>query len=194
MAGKYGLSDFCQSFYRHITLRASFHFVVVRRDALQYLTPMDLFNKEIADSRKAPDTGHRPLADRMRPRTLDEFVGQEKIISPGKPLRKAIETDKVGSIVFWGPPGTGKTTLAELIARSTHGQFVPFSAVSASIKEVKEILTKAGAYYRTSGRRTYVFIDEIHRFNKAQQDAFLPYVEKGDVILIGATTDRKSVV
>ncbi len=152
---------------------------------------MDLFNKEIAE-RGEQDSSYRPLADRMRPRTLDEFVGQEKIIGPGKPLRKAIESDKVGSIVFWGPPGTGKTTLAELIARSTHGQFVPFSAVSASIKEVKEILTKAGEYYRTSGRRTYVFIDEIHRFNKAQQDAFLPYVEKGDVILIGATTENPS--
>ncbi|MCM2272321.1 MAG: replication-associated recombination protein A [candidate division Zixibacteria bacterium] len=152
---------------------------------------MDLFNKEIAE-RGERDSSYRPLADRMRPRTLDEFVGQEKIIAPGKPLRKAIESDKVGSIVFWGPPGTGKTTLAELIARSTHGQFVPFSAVSASIKEVKEILTKAGEYYRTSGRRTYVFIDEIHRFNKAQQDAFLPYVEKGDVILIGATTENPS--
>ncbi len=153
---------------------------------------MDLFNKEIEGTAKSDDSKHRPLADRMRPRTLDEFVGQEKIVGPGTPLRKAIETDKVGSIIFWGPPGTGKTTLAELIARATHGQFVPFSAVSTGIKEVKEILSKAGEYYKVSGRRTYVFIDEIHRFNKAQQDAFLPYVEKGDIILIGATTENPS--
>ncbi len=153
---------------------------------------MDLFNKEMDDSPPPEDSKHRPLADRMRPRSLDEFVGQEKIVGQGTPLRKAIETDKVGSIIFWGPPGTGKTTLAELIARATHGQFVPFSAVSTGIKEVKEILSKAGEYYKVSGRRTYVFIDEIHRFNKAQQDAFLPYVEKGDIILIGATTENPS--
>jgi len=133
-----------------------------------------------------------PLADRMRPRTFDEFVGQDKIVGPGTPLRKAIESDNVTSMIFWGPPGTGKTTLAELIARSTRGQFVPFSAVSSGIKEVKEIISKAGNYYQLSGRRTYIFIDEIHRFNKAQQDAFLPYVEKGDIILIGATTENPS--
>ncbi len=128
----------------------------------------------------------------MRPQTFDEFVGQDKIVGPGTPLRKAIESDKVTSMIFWGPPGTGKTTLAELIARSTRGQFIPFSAVSSGIKEVKGIISKAGNYYQLSGRRTYIFIDEIHRFNKAQQDAFLPYVEKGDIILIGATTENPS--
>ncbi|RKX25739.1 MAG: replication-associated recombination protein A [Candidatus Zixiibacteriota bacterium] len=134
----------------------------------------------------------RPLADRMRPRSFDEFVGQAKIVGPGTPLRKAIEDDRVSSMIFWGPPGTGKTTLAALIARMTHGQFIPFSAVSSSIKDVKAIISKAGNYYKMSGRRTYIFIDEIHRFNKAQQDAFLPYVEKGDIILIGATTENPS--
>ncbi|MDH4158383.1 MAG: AAA family ATPase, partial [candidate division Zixibacteria bacterium] len=134
----------------------------------------------------------RPLADRMRPRTFDDFFGQEKIVGPGTPLRKAIESDGVSSLIFWGPPGTGKTTLAELIARSTRGQFVPFSAVSSTISEVKKVISKARNYYEMSGRRTYIFIDEIHRFNKAQQDAFLPYVEKGDVVLIGATTENPS--
>lgn len=134
----------------------------------------------------------KPLADRMRPVDFDQFVGQQKVIGPDTPLRKQIETDKVGSLIFWGPPGTGKTTLAEMIARKTHGQFVPFSAVTSGIKEVKEILSKAGNYYQMSGRRTYIFVDEIHRFNKAQQDAFLPYVEKGEVVLIGATTENPS--
>jgi putative ATPase len=128
----------------------------------------------------------------MRPHSFEQFYGQHKIVAPGTPLRLAIENDKVSSIIFWGPPGTGKTTLAELIARATHGQFVRFSAVTSGIKEVKEVLSKAGHYYQMSGRRTYVFIDEIHRFNKAQQDAFLPYVEKGDIILIGATTENPS--
>jgi putative ATPase len=152
---------------------------------------MDFFDQNKSDEhRKAPSVA--PLADRMRPETFDEFVGQQKIIGVGTPLRKAIESDKVGSLIFWGPPGTGKTTLAELIAKSTHGQFVPFSAVTSGIKEVKEVLAKAAKYYQLSIRRTYVFIDEIHRFNKAQQDAFLPYVEKGDVVLIGATTENPS--
>jgi putative ATPase len=152
---------------------------------------MDIFDQdESRDSENRPSTA--PLADRMRPRTFDDFMGQQKIVGSGAPLRKAIEADKVGSIILWGPPGSGKTTLAELIAKSTHGQFVHFSAVTSGIKEVKGILTKAAGYYQMSGRRTYVFIDEIHRFNKAQQDAFLPYVEKGDIVLIGATTENPS--
>ncbi len=134
----------------------------------------------------------RPLADRMRPRTLDEFVGQEKIIGPGRALRKMIEEDRLQSLIFWGPPGTGKTTLASLIAQSTAARFVPFSAVSSGIKEVRQVMAEAADYRRQSGRRTVVFIDEIHRFNKAQQDAFLPYVENGTIILIGATTENPS--
>ncbi|HXG94035.1 MAG TPA: replication-associated recombination protein A [Blastocatellia bacterium] len=128
----------------------------------------------------------------MRPRTLDEFVGQEKIIGPGRALRKMIEEDRLQSLIFWGPPGTGKTTLASLIAQSTAARFVPFSAVSSGIKEVRQVMAEAADYRRQSGRRTVVFIDEIHRFNKAQQDAFLPYVENGTIILIGATTENPS--
>jgi putative ATPase len=153
---------------------------------------MDFFEPYKIEGQKDNRAAIRPLADRMRPKNFDEFVGQEKVVGKGTPLRKAIEEDKVGSIVFWGPPGSGKTTLAALIASSTRGQFIPFSAVSAGIKEIKEVIAKAGHYFQLSGRRTYIFIDEIHRFNKAQQDAFLPYVEKGDIILIGATTENPS--
>ncbi len=133
----------------------------------------------------------RPLADRMRPRTLDEFVGQEQLVGPGKPLRTQIERDDTGSIIFWGPPGVGKTTLAKIIARMTRAEFIEFSAVLSGIKEIKQVMAdaeKARAY----GTRTIVFIDEIHRFNKAQQDAFLPHVEKGNIRLIGATTENPS--
>ena len=152
---------------------------------------------DIFDDKKDRAVDHnvlkiRPLADRMRPQNFDDFVGQEKIVGIGTPLRLAIESDKIASMIFWGPPGTGKTTLSELIANTTNGQFIPFSAVSSSIKDVKAIISKAGNYYKMSGRRTFIFIDEIHRFNKAQQDAFLPYVEKGDIILIGATTENPS--
>ncbi|RKX24750.1 MAG: replication-associated recombination protein A [Candidatus Zixiibacteriota bacterium] len=133
-----------------------------------------------------------PLADRMRPASFDEFVGQQKVIGEKTPLRKAIESDRVPSIILWGPPGTGKTTLAQLIAHHTKGQYVPFSAVSSSIKEIKVLISKSRDYFNMSGKRTYVFIDEIHRFNKAQQDAFLPYVERGDIVLIGATTENPS--
>lgn len=153
---------------------------------------MDFFQQDKPEAQKDSRASIRPLADRMRPRTFDDFVGQDKVVGRGMPLRKAIEEDKVGSLIFWGPPGSGKTTLAALIASSTRGQFIPFSAVSAGIKEIREVIAKAGHYYQLSGRRTYIFIDEIHRFNKAQQDAFLPYVEKGDIVLIGATTENPS--
>jgi len=133
----------------------------------------------------------RPLAQRMRPERLEDFVGQEHILGPGKPLRSQIERDEITSVVLWGPPGTGKTTLALLIARSTRSEFISFSAVLSGIKEIKAVMADAERL-RRSGRRTILFIDEIHRFNKAQQDAFLPYVERGDIILIGATTENPS--
>src|SRR3954462_5878805 len=133
-----------------------------------------------------------PLAERMRPRTFDEFVGQQDLLAPGKPLREAIERDLLQSIILWGPPGTGKTTLARIIAETTKARFVSFSAVLAGIKEIRDVMAEAERLRRSSGRRTIVFIDEIHRFNKAQQDAFLPRVEAGDIALIGATTENPS--
>ncbi len=133
----------------------------------------------------------RPLADRMRPLTLDEFMGQEHVLAPGKPLRQQIDRDELSSVIFWGPPGVGKTSLARLIARLTRCEFMPFSAVLSGMKEIKAVMADAERLRRL-GRRTIVFIDEIHRFNKAQQDAFLPYVERGDIILIGATTENPS--
>ncbi len=135
--------------------------------------------------------GNQPLAERMRPRTLDEFTGQEALLGPGKPLRTQIEHDEIGSMILWGPPGCGKTTLARLIARMTHSEFAAFSAVLTGIKEIKDVMA-AAEHARRAGRRTIVFIDEVHRFNKAQQDAFLPHVEAGNIVLIGATTENPS--
>jgi len=135
--------------------------------------------------------GARPLADRMRPRTLDEFVGQEHILAPGKPLRLQIERDDPGSIIFWGPPGSGKTTLAKIIAHVTKAEFIEFSAVLSGIKEIKQVMADAEKA-RQYGTRTILFVDEIHRFNRAQQDAFLPHVERGNIRLIGATTENPS--
>jgi putative ATPase len=145
---------------------------------------------QAGDAERAPDK-NRPLAERMRPESLEDYIGQEHILGPGKPLRRQIERDEIGSIILWGPPGTGKTTLARIIARTTHCEFIPFSAVLAGIKEIKAVMADAERLRRL-GIRTILFIDEIHRFNKAQQDAFLPYVERGDITLIGATTENPS--
>jgi putative ATPase len=147
-----------------------------------------LFPEELLPETQAP----APLAQRMRPRTFDEFIGQEELLAPGKPLREAIERDLLQSIILWGPPGTGKTTLARIIADTTKARFVSFSAVLSGIKEIRDVMAVAEQLRRTTGRRTIVFIDEIHRFNKAQQDAFLPRVEAGDIVLIGATTENPS--
>ncbi len=152
---------------------------------------MSLF--DTSPTRAAAERGMRaaPLAERMRPRTLDEFVGQEHLLGPGKPLRVAIERDDATSMIFWGPPGTGKTTLAKIVAERTQASFIEFSAVMSGIKEIKAVMVdaeKAAGF----GSRTILFVDEIHRFNKAQQDAFLPYVERGTIRLIGATTENPS--
>ena len=137
------------------------------------------------------DLTGRPLADRMRPQTLEEYVGQEHLLGPGKPLRTQIESGNLTSLILWGPPGSGKTTLARVIARRSRARFVPFSAVLSGIKEIKAVMVDAERLRRT-GKVTVIFVDEIHRFNKAQQDAFLPYVERGDVVLMGATTENPS--
>ena len=132
-----------------------------------------------------------PLASRVRPDSLDSFVGQEHLLGKGKILRQLIEKDQISSMIFWGPPGVGKTTLASIIAGKTQAEFINFSAVTSGIKEIKDVMRQAEES-RRMGRRTVLFVDEIHRFNKAQQDAFLPYVERGSIILIGATTENPS--
>ena len=150
-----------------------------------------LFDEPENSTPRPPDR-QAPLAERMRPRTVQEFIGQEHILAEGKLLRRLIEEDKLTSLIFWGPPGTGKTTLAQIIAHSTKANFVPFSAVTSGIKEIKQVMVDAAALKTKAKRRTVLFVDEIHRFNRSQQDAFLPYVENGTITLIGATTENPS--
>ena len=138
-----------------------------------------------------PGSGSQPLAARLRPENLEEYVGQQHLIGPGRILRRLIERDQIASMIFWGPPGVGKTTLARIIAKHTKASFIDFSAVTSGIREIREVMQKAENNSRY-GEKTIVFVDEIHRFNKAQQDAFLPFVEKGSIILIGATTENPS--
>ena len=147
---------------------------------------------DLFDAPKREGTANAPLAERMRPQSFDDLAGQEEIVGKGKSLRSAIEADRLSSVIIWGPPGCGKTTLAHLISRSTKAHFVAFSAVTSGIPELREILKGAEHRLRTSGQKTILFVDEIHRFNKAQQDAFLPHVEKGTIILVGATTENPS--
>lgn len=147
---------------------------------------MDIEEKSLFE-----DNTNQPLAWRLRPRNLEEFVGQQHLVGEGKILRKLIESDKISSIIFWGNPGIGKTTLARIIANKTNSKFIDFSAVTSGIKDIKEVMAQA-ENNRKFGQKTIVFVDEIHRFNKAQQDAFLPFVEKGSIILIGATTENPS--
>src|SRR5436189_1800713 len=151
----------------------------------------DMSGSLFEDDKPSAPPADAPLADRMRPQTLDELLGQGHLLDPGKPLRIAIERDQVPSMILWGPPGVGKTTLAQIIAKMTKSTFVPFRACLAGIKEIKDIMA-AAEKARRLGKRTIVFVDEIHRFNKAQQDAFLPHVERGNITLIGATTENPS--
>lgn len=152
---------------------------------------MSLFDTKPLPGSSAAAAAPRPLADRMRPETLEEFVGQQHLLGEGKPLRERIENDDIASMILWGPPGSGKTTLAAIVARRTRADFLRFSAVLSGIREIKDVMA-AAEKSRHYGRRTILFVDEIHRFNKAQQDAFLPYVERGDIVLIGATTENPS--
>ena len=144
------------------------------------------------DAFAPPERPDAPLPERLRPKTVDEVVGLEEILGEGRFLRNAIESDRIPSMIFWGPPGSGKTTLARIIAKTTRARFVQFSATSTSIKDIKTLMEEARKARQARGAKTIVFIDEIHRFNKAQQDAFLPYVETGDIVLIGATTENPS--
>ena len=143
----------------------------------------DLFAK------REPDA---PLAERLRPRTLDEVVGQQHLLGPGKPLRLAFEAGKPHSMILWGPPGVGKTTLARLMAQAFEAEFIAISAVLSGVKEIREAVARAEIVLQQSGRRTILFVDEVHRFNKSQQDAFLPFVEQGLITFIGATTENPS--
>jgi len=152
----------------------------------------DLFDDQAAPKPAIASFAGAPLAERMRPRSLDEIAGQRAVVGPEGFLRRAIAADRVPSLVFWGPPGCGKTTLARLIAEATKAEFVPFSAVTSGISEIKKVMAEAERLRRSTGRRTLLFVDEIHRFNRAQQDAFLPYVERGDIVLVGATTENPS--
>jgi putative ATPase len=153
---------------------------------------VSLFGDAPDPAPSATSSSRPPLADRMRPLTLDEVVGQDALLGPTAALRRAIEADELRSLILWGPPGCGKTTIARLIAKSSRASFLPFSAVLSGIKEVREVMQRSAAAKAATGRRTIVFVDEIHRFNKAQQDAFLPFLEDGTIVLIGATTENPS--
>jgi putative ATPase len=150
----------------------------------------DNMNRKTSSTRE--DRGHAPLAERMRPQTLDDFLGQEHLVGPGKMLRRLIETDQVTSLILWGPPGSGKTTLARIIANATRSRFVFFSAILSGVKDIRQLVKEAEEERSLNGTKTILFVDEIHRFNKSQQDAFLPYVENGTLTIIGATTENPS--